>query len=602
LENGDYPDLEKYLSACYPTRKSSEPFYSYLKEGVGVATRGQDMLVESKDGRYLCALDGYIRNHEPIDAELREKNQNVPCRSAADTLLNSFLENGPEVFKRFQGGFVAAIIDTKKKEIRLARDNFGLKVIYYIKAPGGFMFSSNLTGLVRSVAFDRKIDLSGFIEYMACGYISAPWTIYEKVASIRPGEQLVYKDNITTVYSFSDYEISNWSFHDIGKMTEDGLVDKLDALLSSTIRQRLPNDKKIAVYLSGGHDTSLLCAELKENAESNIVSYTLGFRDRSRDEIPQARAFAQYLNIEHNAYYLTKDDSMEAFPLIPDIYGQPFADVSAIPTYVIASKVSEQFDSIFLGDGPDFLFGTYDMRLLYFYYKFVPSALRKFSAVATAFLTNNFFKKYMTPNLDVPELVRQPHLLWTFTRMFKGKDLEKLVGEPIYPETFWTQRFIEGRPDIPLAERLRLAQYLCYGISSTLYKSCCVHDANLLKFQCPFYDPELVKFIQFLPTKFKFKRMYGKYLQKQLLYRKFPREMIDRPKRGFMMDFKELGEGTIKHLADQYLTKKRLNETGLINADFALKCVDDYFKGDSNMGPKMWTLLIFELWREKFSI
>lgn len=140
------------------------------------------------------------------------------------------------------------------------------------------------------------------------------------------------------------------------------------------------------------------------------------------------------------------------------------------------------------------------------------------------------------------------------------------------------------------------------GISDVLYKSACAHAVAGVELLCPYYDFDVFDYVQFLPTKYKFRRLYGKYLQKKLLYRRIPRHVLERPKRGFVMDFVEFGIEPIRSLTDKYLNRKRLSETGLVNPDFAIKCVEDFYRGDTNMGPKLWTLLMFELWREKFSI
>jgi len=568
---------------------------------MGIATIGEENLVKSRDGRYVCVVDGNISNYKDVGANLQQEDHAVICSTATETVLSCFLRKGPLSSKLFKGGFVAAILDTHRKELTLIRDSFGLKVIYYANTSEGFLFSSNLTGLVKGTSFDKKIGLSGFTEYMACGYISAPRTIYEHVSCLRPGEYLVFKNNTISIDCFSNYEIPNWRFHDVSRFSFKEMMDKYYELLVSSVESRIPTDKDIAVYLSGGLDTPLLCSALKDSTSKNIISYTLGFQNSRYDEVPYARDYAKHLNIEHRSSYLRKEDFLETFSLLPDIYGQPFADISAIPTHVISSKVSKDFDLVFLGDGPDFLLGTYDMRLFYYYYKFVPLFLRGIIAESVLFLTKIIFKKYMTPNVDAPELVRQPNFFWTFTRMFKSYDLEKLMGKSMPPETFWIQNFIENRRDIPIAERLRLAQYLGYGVNSALYKSCCAHDVNAIGFQCPFYDEELVNFIQYLPTKYKFNYFYGKHLQKKLLYEKFPPKLLNRPKRGFIFDFKDFGLEMLKSLTDKYLTTERLSETGLMNAEFALRCVEEYFKGNTSLGPKIWTLLIFELWRDKFS-
>ena len=569
---------------------------------MGFATDRDSPPARSANGRYLCGVDGRIFDSPRLKEFCRAAGLSFDALSAPEIVLEIYQARGLEGFRLLEGGFVFAIYDTRDNVLVLGRDMFGVKTIFFAPTPSGFVFSSSLAGVAKAPWFDRRIGLAGFLEYFACGYVSAPWTIYQNASAVRPGECVIVRNGEVTTRHFHILEPKGWQFLDPGRASEAELVDRLEQLAIDAVKRRLPRTAEVAAYLSGGLDTSLLCALLKEVAGRKVVAYTLGFKGRRHDEAPHARVVADHLGIEHQSFNLGKDESVHLLAELPAIYGQPLADISAVPTCVIAGKVAQRFDAIFDGQGPDFLFGNFDLRTLYYCYHGVPRPLRRGLSGISRFLARNVFRNWTSPNLDVAELLRQPEFFWVFTRMFKSADLERLVGERVYPESFWCHRFLESRTDIPVAERLRLAQYLCYGISDVLFKAGAGHNASLVDILCPYFDLDFFNFVQFLPTKYKFRRLYGKYLQKQLLYRKIPRAILERPKRGFVMDFVEFGVDTTRALTDRFLTRKRLAETGLFNVDFALKCVEDYYHGDSNMGPKLWTLLMFEIWREEFSV
>jgi asparagine synthase (glutamine-hydrolysing) len=585
-----------------PSEARAAAVLSQFGEGLGLAVAQSSQLARSADGRYVCAVDGRVHSSPRLQAWSNNGGPPLSGLSAAETVLAVYLSRGLDGFQLLEGGFVFAILDTRDRTLVLGRDLFGVKNLFYAATPSGFVFSTSLARLARTPWFDRSIGLPGFLEYLACGYVSTPWTIYEQAAALKQGQCAVVRNGQVQCHSFHSLEPADWRFLDTAGLSELQLVDRLDELLSAAVARRLPGKGPVAAYLSGGLDTSLLCAALKEARGKEAVAYTMGFPGRPHDETAYARAVADHLGLEHRPFALDKEESLHTLSRLPGIYGQPLADISAIPTCLIARRVSEQFDAIFDGQGPDFLFGNFDLRVLYHCQTKVPRALRHGLSRASQFLTRNFFQRRTSPNLDVAELLRQPEFFWIFTRMFKSRDLEQLVGEPVYAESFWCHRFLQARADIPLAERLRLAQFLCYGINDVLFKASGAHNASQVDILCPFFDLDLYNFVQFLPTRYKFRGLYGKYLQKKLLYRKVPPRLLDRPKRGFIIDFVEFGVETTRALTDRYLTRKRLNETGLFNADFALRCVEDYYHGDRNMGPKLWTLLMFEIWRESCGV
>ena len=240
--------------------------------------------------------------------------------------------------------------------------------------------------------------------------------------------------------------------------------------------------------------------------------------------------------------------------------------------------------------------------MLYHYYRRVPAVFHKAVSRLADVVIQTFFKSWISPNLSVPELLKQPAFFWIFQRKFRGPALEKLLMKTVGAEQFRAHRLIMNRTDIPVSERLLLAEHMFYGLDDVLCKATAIHNALGVRLLRPLYDQPLFEFCRFLPTKYKFRRGRGRYLQNRLISRYVPREMIDRPKRGFIVDFVEFGRDEIKGLADKYLSRKRLAETGLFDADYAAELVSAYFSGQKTLGPKMWVLLMFEMWREKFGM
>ena len=597
------PDLRAFFRGCYPAGFAPPPDGVFHEAApVGLAAGDEPSLAVDRDRQLACAIDGALFDRQALVDHLSALGEDARADTPAELLLRLLARDGREALRRLRGDFALAFWDGRAGELLLARDPYGVKSLYYAETPRGLVFASHLGGLAASPWFERRVGMAGFLEYLACGYISAPYTIYERGAALRPGQLLVLRDGAARVEDYRPIEPEGWAFHDMAGRPEREVVAQLEGLLVDAVQRRLPPGGEVAAYLSGGLDSSLLCALLRRRTDRHVVAYTMGFDNPIHDETPWAREVARHLGVEHERHGISRDEFLGMVPRVHRLYGQPFADISAIPTYVVGTRVAQRFDAVFASDGPDFLFGNFDLRHLYWYYRLMPERWRGPVSAAAQRVVRRFFGRWVSPNLDVPELLRQPDFFWIYPRMFKSADLERLVDEPVYAESFWVHRFLESRSDIPVAERVRLAQYVCYGISSALQKSRGTHDACGVDLVCPYYDVELCDFVNYLPTRYKFRRLYGKYLQKRLLYRHVPRRLLERPKRGFIMDFVEFGVAPIRALTDRYLAPARLREAGYVDADFATRCVEAFYGGDTNMGPKLWTLLMFELWREEAGI
>ena len=597
-------DLKQVLVDSYPLRRP-EPFKdSYYRVGEAtMASEGEGSLYRSADGRFLCLVDGNIYHYDRMLKALRERGADVDSSSPAETLFNYYHHEGLKSLRLLRGAFVFAIWHIEEKRLILGRDPFGMKRIYYSRMPRGFLFSSNLTGLARISWFDRKVGSNGLVEYLTFGFISPPHTIYEHTATLSPGQYVTFEKKEATVDSFHPSVPSEWKFQDTRGVTEDELITRMDNLLIDAVRCRLPEGKDVTAYLSGGLDTGLLAAVLKTHTDRRIVALTLGSNDPGCDEVPEARGIAKHLGIDdHLCYYIRKEDFFDAFNALPDVFGQPMADISAIPNYVIAMHAAEKSPLVFAGDGPDGMFGNWDFRPWYYYYKLVPYRLRIPFSKLLDFIDRKFEKGWSTPTRHVSELLAQPEFSWIFHKMLKSFELEQFVGKRVPVDTFWIHRHLAERRDIPLYERLRIAFSIGFVVNGVLHKGSDIHNSFLIDLICPYYDRDLADFVNSLPTKYKIRGYgFGKYLHKQLLYRYLPPEIWDRPKQGFNINFNEFGMDALRSLTDRYLNRKRIAETGLIDTDLAVRCVDEYYGGNARMGPLLWTLLVFEVWRDRFA-
>ena len=557
---------------------------------------------QSPDGRYTCVVDGRLAEPVLLAAHLSARGFPVQGATAAEVLLSAFVHHGVLPFKHLRGGFALAIFDAAEGRLLLAADPYGLKRLYIGQTPRGLVFASDLAALMRTGLVARDLDQAGLVEYFSFGYISPPHTIYAEVTSLRIGEFLAWQNGTISRDHYHKVIPDRWEFADVSERSEDELLDRLDQLTIDAVKSRLaPGSGKIAAYLSSGLDTGLLAACLSRHGGREIAAFTLGSSHPRHDEVPGARRMAQHLGIsDHRCVYLTEDDCFEALDLLPEIFGQPMADISAIPNHVITRQVGREFGEVFAGDGPDGLYGNWDLRPWHYYYRFVPFVFRNPVSVVLDALDRKLGLGLSTPSRHIGELLAQPEFSWVFHKKLKGRDLESLLGRKVPADTFEVARYLRDRTDIPLYERLRMAFAVYFVMHGVLLKSGAVHNANQVEQICPYYDRDLVDFICSLPTRYKTRgRGFGKYLHTRLLERYAPPEVWKGRKRGFIFDINQFDQRRLKDLTDRYLAQDRIADAGLLDPGFVRCAVDGYLGGIDRMGPAVMSLLIFELWRDK---
>lgn len=571
----------------------------------GAVLYGQDggQCHRSEDGRHVCLWDGQLVPADRLVRHLAGHGFTAEGGSIGEVLLSAYAHHGAFPLKFLRGSFALAIYDTLEQVLFLAADPYGQKRLFVAESGGSLVFSSDLGALAGSGLSPLSLSDEGLTEYLSFGYIHPPLTIYKGVSSLCVGEFLAWEEGKSHRSFYHQVIGDRWAFADVAGRTEEDLIDELEKLTSAAILDRIPAGcRRLAVYLSSGLDTGFLAASLRRHWDGEPVAFTLGSEHPRHDEVPGARKMAGFLGLgDHRCVYMTQDDCYEALEQLPHVFGQPMADLSAIPNLVITREVGREFTEIFAGDGPDGLYGNWDLRPWYQLYRWVPYLVRMPLALLADRLDRTLGLGLSTPSRQIADLLTQPEFSWVFHKKLKSRDLERLLGRVVPPETFAVHRYLRDRRDIPLYERLRMGFALYFVMHGVLLKSGTIHNAVGVEQICPYYDRALVDFICALPTRYKIRgKGYGKYLHTRLLERYVPPEVWRGRKRGFIFDFRSFDLAPLRSLTARYLDRGRLLEAGLFDPDFVGKSVDAYFKGDDRAGPAILTLLIFEMWRDRY--
>ena len=424
--------MEDLGNLGYRTRRPANfaPHF-LLADGAALAGYGQGLTHQSPDGRYTCVVDGRLVAPGRLVSHLAAKGFAAQGESSAEILLSSDPAQWVLALKHFRGSSAFAIYDAVDQRLVLGVDPFGTKRLFV--APRGqplFRFRSGRAGQFGLVG--GGISQAGLAEYFSFGYISPPLTIYQDISALQVGEFLVYQRGALQGEFYHKVIGDCWAFADVAGQSEDDLLDRLDRLTVEAVTSRLPEAASVATYLSSGLDTGLLAACLSRHGGKRIVAYTLGTTNSRHDEVPGARRMARHLGIQdHHCVYLQEEECFAALEALPDIFGQPMADISAIPNQVITARVGQDFDEVFAGDGPDGLYGNWDLRPWHYYYRWVPYLLRRPVAALLDGVDRRLKLGLSTPSRQIGDLLAQPEFSWVFHKKLKAGQLEELLGRRV---------------------------------------------------------------------------------------------------------------------------------------------------------------------------
>ena len=553
-------------------------------------TGAQPMI--SASGRFVIAYNGEVYNAE----ELKAKMPGVKYRGSSDTevLLEAFERLGIEkTLEAVKGMFAIALYDRWERSLTLMRDRIGEKPLYFGRVNGSCVFASELSAITRFPGFEGKINRAVISTYMLYGYIPAPHTIYEEVYKLKPGGIFRVKE------PFAVQDVKIGKYYNIKKVAQRALeqpftgsfeeaADELQRLLTEAVKGQLASDVPLGAYLSGGIDSATVVGIMSRLRPGDVKTFSIGFDDKKYDEAPEAEAIAKHLGTDHTQRYVTEKDLKEVIPRIASIYGEPYADSSQIPTYLVSALAKTKVTVCLSGDAGDELFcgyRTYPQMLdLWNKIKGVPKPLRMAAGGVAGSITGSIPKAYRAG------MCLKAGNILEFKEAVDHYDpyIDKLTDGPV--------SII--RPALPGDElqQMMLDDLMRYHPEDILVKVDRAGMAVSLENRIPMLDKDVVAFALSLPSAYKYDGSTAKKVLKEVLYRYVPKEMMDRPKKGFAVPLERwLKEGDTKEWADELITNSRAASDELINKKEMLKLWAEFLK--NGRSPRLiWNVLMLEQW------
>jgi len=576
--------------------------------------------MSSEDGNVLIVYNGEIYNFEEIRSTLKKYGHSF--RSATDTevVLNAYLQWGIDCLKRFVGMFALALWDGRKKFFYLARDRMGIKPLYYYFKGGTFIFASELKAIMAFHRFERSIDPDAVPLFLHYQYVPGPRTIFLDTFKLFPGHYLVYDGNNLSTHTYWDFPDSSENKSGLDTRRENECLDQLDHLLTRAVSERLISDVPLGALLSGGIDSSIVAALMQKINPSPVRTFSIGFKDRAYNEAPWASKVADHLGTEHTEFYVTPREAMDVIPRLPEIYDEPFADSSAIPTYLVSRLARSQVTVALSGDGGDEQFSGYvrywSTQAMVNTFQRLPWTVKKALEMFLGSIPVNWAEKCYIPwRRFLPQSLRVANF------QDKWQKLIKLMGKTNIKELYrmticlWSEedlRCILGRllpgcqydeifrdtEDWPLLTRLMRVDQKTYLPDAMLTKVDRASMSVSLEVRVPLLDHRVVEYTSSLPDSLKYRNGTGKYLLKKLLARYVPTELFERPKMGFGVPIGRWFRHELKDLMLDYLSPGHLKREGLFDQKFIEKKIREHLSGQVNHQYRLWSILMWEMWKE----
>jgi asparagine synthase (glutamine-hydrolysing) len=600
--------------------------------GVGLAHRRLSIIdlssaghqpMKSDDGKVCICYNGEIYNFRKIRKILDARGHKFNSATDTEVVLKAYLEWGTDCLHKFVGMFAFAIWDSRNQTLFLARDRLGIKPLYYHLSENHntLLFASELKALMAFEGFCKEINPDSIPLFLHYSYLPAPGTVFKNTYKLLPGHFLIYSGDRATTKEYWKLPEPSSSKTD-SEPDEEECLQRLEELLTEAVSDRLISDVPLGALLSGGIDSSMVVALMQKISSTPARTFSIGFNEKGYNEAPWAAKVAEHLKTEHTEMYVTANDALDAIARLPNFYDEPFADPSAIPTYLVSHLTRQQVTVALSGDGGDEQFCGYvrywTTKSMAAGFHWLPLPAKKIMAkllgfIPPAWVENCYFPVYnflpqrlrianfpdkwqkllkLMEQTRISDLYRMTICLWAESEVLSiaGHEIPYGKFEEIFKKT----------ADWPLLSRLMRVDQKTYLPDAMLTKVDRASMANSLEIRVPLIDHRVVEFTAGLPEHFKYRDGTGKYLLKKLLARYLPVNLFERPKMGFGVPIDRWLRFELKDLLLDYLSAERLKREGFFDASFVEKKIKEHLSGQVNHQYRLWSLLMWEMWRERW--
>lgn len=560
------------------------------------------------EGNSICIVcNGEIYNYPELSKMLQARGHRFYSKSDTEVILHLYEDFGEDCLKHLNGMFAFGIWDKKRNKLFLARDRLGIKPLYYYSDNQRIAFASELKSLITLEGFKKNINLSSLIDYFTLSYIPSDNSIFDNIKQLQAGAYLICENGKISIKKYWDLVFQEQILDD-----ENSIACELSKRIRDAVKRQMLSDVPFGAFLSGGLDSSTIVSYMSELSSKPVQTFCIGFKEKSYDESIYARKVAKLYNIEHHELICNPKDYINLLPRLPFYADNLFADPSLLPTYLVSSLARKQVTVVLSGDGGDELFAgypTYIADKLLNIYKKVPKAIKKLIIEKMVLQSRPSLKKlnfhYKATKFfeGVDFSPEKAHYWWrtVFNDNEKDKLLKPEVLEQASNDSFrHFDNYFQNNKAQEILERFLYVDRKTWLVDSVLVKVDRMSMANSLETRVPLLDHELVEFVARIPSRLKLKGFKSKYILKKAVKDRLPQEIINRKKAGFLPSLSGWINQEWKELANETLSKKRIENTNFINYHYVEQILKEHRQARRDHCYKIWNLMMFVWWHESF--
>jgi len=587
----------------------------YLHDGVGLAIRRLAIIdlktgqqpIHNRDRTRWLVFNGEIYNYRELREKLEKLGHQFYTNSDTEAVIAAYDQYGTDCPKHLRGMFAFAIWDEREKSLFLARDRVGKKPLLYAQTPNQLLFASEFSALVLHPDVSRDVDYEAIHHYLSFICVPAPLTAYRAIRKLEPAHWLLWRNGEIKTERYWQLDFSNKV-----SLSEAEAGERAIELLREAVRIRLMSEVPLGAFLSGGIDSSAVVALMAQESSERVKTFSIGFEEQDFSELHHARRVAEYVGADHHEF-VVRPDAMEVLPMLVEHYGEPFADSSAIPSYYVSRETRRYVTVALNGDGGDECFAGYEryaaMNLAQSYAA-LPGVLRD-GVIGNAARALPAFQSRANPLSKAQRFVAAASLspIERYLRWISAFDENAKLN--LYSDSFRqeTAKFSTVGIIAPwfakangsgIVDAALLTDTMTYLPNDLLVKMDIASMSVSLEARSPFLDHVLMEFAASLPEKLKLRRLTTKYLLKQVLKKLVPAENLTRRKMGFGVPIGHWFRGVMQPFLRETLLSDKALARGLFQPEKVRRIVDDHVEHKADHSHRLWSLLMLELWFERF--
>lgn len=613
--NNSKTEILQRMNDCIVHRGPDEDGF-YENERIALAMRRLSIIdlahgkqpITNRDKSKWIVFNGEIYNFQELRIDLEKRGYEFKTNSDTEAIIHLYDEYGADCVEHLRGMFVFAIWDEKEKTLFIARDRVGKKPLLYSHQPSGdLIFGSEFTALLAHPEISREVDMQAIDAYLSYLCVPAPLTAFKQIRKLEPAHYLIWKNGEIETKRYWQPNFSKKI-----KISEEEAIEETTRILRESTRLRMISEVPLGAFLSGGVDSSTVVALMAQESSQPVKTFSIGFEEQDFSELKYAKKVAGHVGAEYHEF-IVKPDALEVLPKLVEHYGEPYADSSAIPTYYVSKETRKYVTVALNGDGGDESFAGYEryaaMRIAEKYHK-IPRALRKvFVETAVNLIPTSEIKRSRARDLkrfvkaaSLPRIERYFRWVSAIDRQSKNelytKDFLGQIGSQDASD-YIGQWFAKANGSGILDATL-LTDQMTYLPNDLLVKVDIASMANSLEARSPFLDHKVIEFAASLPESLKMKRMETKSLLKKVAARLVPKEVIYRRKMGFGVPVGNWFRNDMKDFVRDVLLSEKSFSRGIIQPEMMKKYVDEHINSERDYTHQIWTLLMLELWFQRF--